>query len=77
MNIIIPAVKHGVISFGFRKILQGVVTDKYLLGVFELIREHVKGHSTAFLANKRIDIQCTVAVIPILAQRTQIVRGSE
>ena len=75
VGIIVPAVKNGVQALRLGNILQGMITNEYLLGIFQLIRHHIEGDRTPRLLQKRVRVDHTVSKIPIAAKLTQVVAG--
>ena len=75
LRIVVPAVKHGVQPLRNGHILQSMVANKYLLPIVQFVGHHVERDSSALLQNQRAYVQCTVTVIPIGPQLTQIIAG--
>ena len=74
VNVIIPAVKYGIVSLRLGKILQRMIADKYLFDVLHLIGEHIESHFAPFFADERVDVESAVTEKPILSDAPQIRR---
>ena len=71
----IPAVEYRIQPLRFRQILQRMVADKYPLGIFQLVRQHIERDRAPLLADECVDIQSAVTEIPVASEPAQIVRG--
>ena len=74
--VIVPTVEHSIQPFRLRKLLQGMTLNENTLFILQFIGQHIVDDGATLFQNECADIQCAEAIIPVMAQVTQVITRS-